>query len=204
MYRPTDAQIAEGLDLLRRVTTKYPTIKSEGVEKVMDWLAVNAPSPDMIDAKSDLQRRIQGGESVRCPCCDQVNKVYKRTIHAAMVVQLIRLYRATANHSSGWVPVGEIYGSGGSGDYAKLRFWGIIEASDHRTVTENSSGLWRITPLGEDFVLNRTPVPKHVYVHNNEKIGEDDTTLVTARDALRGRFDYATLMVENAGQPWRT
>lgn len=194
MYRPTDAEVKEALDILKRVTTKWPQVKTDGIENVINWLGVGAPSPDMIEARRDLKEALERGESVLCPCCEQINKVYRRTIHAGMVVQLIRLYKATARHSSGWVPVGEIYGSGGSGDYAKLRFWNLIEAIDQRTATDNASGLWRLTSLGEDFVLQRASVPKYVYVYNNRKVGEDGSVRISVKDALQDKFDYSQLM----------
>ena len=77
----------------------------------------------------------------------------------------------------------------------KLYHWGLIEemAKDPGDTTRRTSGLWRPTEKGVQFVQCLLQVPKRVYLYNNEILGWDDQT-VTIRDALGTKFDYAELM----------
>jgi hypothetical protein len=181
---------------LRVAWATYPAIQTDAVQALGEWLAEGAPSPDMVAARDALRAQLRDGESVKCPCCSQVAKVHKRSIHATMAAQLIGIYRVTGGSgpTRGWVTVGDIYREGASGDYAKLRFWGLIESRDTRTRTRNASGEWRITDAGVAFVEGHLAVPKYVYVYNNRKIGEGSSEKVTIHDALADKFDYAALM----------
>jgi hypothetical protein len=192
--KPDVAVLQKALEQLRELWKTQPQLQTEEIKTLGLWLAEGAPGKDLSDERFELKQRLTQGESVRCPCCEQTAKVYRRTIHAGMAAQLIRIYRAGLNQPEGWVPVDEIYSHGASGDYAKLRFWGLIEPKDQRTATDNASGYWRVTPRGEDFVLSKVRVPSHVLVYNNEKIGVDDTVRVDIRAALGSQFDYQQLM----------
>ena len=54
----------------------------------------------------------------------------------------------------------EIIGYDGAGEFAMLRFWGLIE--------EHGKLKWRITTKGVDFIFGRLSVQKYVYIYNNE------------------------------------
>lgn len=128
-----------------------------------------------------------------CPCCGQMAKVYRRSIHRKMCVALAFLYREDQKKPGDWVNVREIYGPGLSGDYAKLRFWGLVEPKDTRTRTENSSGFWRITEKGRAFVRTGVAIPKYAFVFDNV-CRNVDGPLVTFFECAGKKFDYDQIM----------
>jgi hypothetical protein len=87
-----------------------------------------------------------------------------------------------------------------AGDHAKLRYWGLIEES-REVVPDHgrTSGWWRITELGEQFVKCEVDVPRHALIYDGRLLRLDaDQGRITIRTALGKRFDYQTLMSELA------
>jgi hypothetical protein len=124
-------------------------------------------------------------EGATCPCCKQHVKVYLRTINAGMAVALILISR-TPTMDNDWVDIRQVVGLRG-GDYAKLRYWRLLEQND------NYTGVWRLTQRGLQFLNDRLRVCKTAHVYNGEVLkmsGED----VSIRQALGNKFDYAKLM----------
>jgi hypothetical protein len=193
-HRPDNKVLETALFQLREVYQKHPEAQTEELVALGKWIVAGAPGQDITEERFELKQKLLRGESVRCPCCDQNAKVYRRTIHAGMAAQLIRIYKAGLNAPDGWVSVDEIYSHGASGDYAKLRFWGLVESKDKRGPDDNASGYWRVTPRGDDFVNERISVPAHVLVYNNEKLGVDSAETIRIRDALGTQFSYQQLM----------
>ena len=56
-----------------------------------------------------------------------------------------------------------------------------------------ASGIWRLTPMGVDFVYNGTTVPRKVFVYNDHRVGASDE-VVTARDCAHEKFNYDVMM----------
>jgi hypothetical protein len=133
------------------------------------------------------------GRSIRCPLCGKLMKNYKRSINRKMVVALVLLYKRNALEKGRWVPVQDIYAPGQGGDYAKLRYWGLVEAGDKRTAHKNSIGYWRITDLGKLFCEEKIKVFKYAVVYANECIGMagDQVDIVQCNGE---NFSYPALM----------
>lgn len=153
----------------------------------------------LLAARQRIDDALREGERTTCPCCRQVVKRYRRALHAAMAQQLVRLFYLGSAFDREWVQVKRLYLPGSSGDYAKLRFWGLIEPYDQRTADSNAAGYWRVTKHGVDFVLGQIVVPRYVYLYNNEKVGEDYTETLSIWQALGAHFDYADLMAGGDG-----
>jgi hypothetical protein len=104
------------------------------------------------------------------------------------------VYRAAG---TGWAHVPSVHPSlaGNGGDLSKLRYWGLVVEFDATRDDGGRPGLWRITDLGERFVLGRVTVPSHavVFLARLLRLDGDD---MTVRDALGERFDYDELMAE--------
>ena len=157
---------------------------------------------------------------VSCPCCDQRAQVYRRPIYTAMVRHLLTLYRADAERREG-TPLPATYASadghfhidrliharpGGGragGDFAKLRFWGLVlESTAEIEVGARSPGWWRITPRGRAFCEGTLSVRQYVFLYNGQPIDPDAAGvpedrrggLVDVRACLGERFDYDALM----------
>lgn len=135
--------------------------------------------------------RANWAKGVVCPCCTQFVKLYKRKLNSGMAITLIRIYR----YSMGWVPVKDFLRLNkwhNGHDWTLLRFWGLMEEKQHEP-GENSSGQWKITAKGINFVLNQTTVPKRLLMYNQSGYGfEGGETSIT--EALGNKFNYQELM----------
>ena len=145
------------------------------------------------EAKTWLRRRLADG--ARCPCCAQWAQVYKRTITGQMARWLIWLtveYRAQRIGRKGeWVDVRKSPVRGG--DYAKLRYWGLVERPANLDPSKRSAGLWRPTRDAYSFVLGNLRVAKHCYVFDEQALSKGQQ-MITIIEALGKKFNYAELM----------
>jgi len=148
------------------------------------------------DAKCYVEARRD--EGVPCPCCTQYCKVYPRSLNAPMVRFLIWLVKEfeARNVPRTWINVNDgplIQHRKGGGDFAKMAHWGLIEQMANDDDTKRTSGYWRPTQAGVDFVHMRTTVPQKVLLYLNEPVGfsPEVTDVVTA---LGTGFDYRELM----------
>lgn len=145
--------------------------------------------PTLEEAKAWLRERVDEGE--RCPCCTQMAKVYRRTIHSTMARTLV-----VAHHQHGldWFHLATLTATTGrGGEEGKLRYWGLIEEETGRRPDGGRSGWWRITPLGADFVLGRAKVQKYARIYDGRCLGLDGEE-ISIRDALGKKFNYDELM----------
>jgi hypothetical protein len=141
---------------------------------------------------------VNAGKQVVCPCCDGLAQRYKRSIGSTMAALLIRTYWATKDGGD-WVHIQSRTDAKG-GDYAKLRYWGLVEARGDRQEDGNSSGYWRITDLGISFVEKRVKVYKYIYLYQGVYRGYDPNprAVVSIDQVLGKRFSYEDLMAESA------
>lgn len=153
------------------------------------------------EAKERLMKDRFSKEAPRCPCCNQIAKVYRRTINQTMarwLIALVRRYEMSPRYYS----VAEDWSTKinrGTGDVAKLRYWGLIESDAFQTddAGKRTSGRWRPTARGIAFANGQLFVLQYVLVYNSEPIGWEGGD-VGIRDALGKRFNYDKLM---AGAP---
>ena len=85
------------------------------------------------------------------------------------------------------------------GDYAKLRFWRLIESKSAvegaiRSDGSKRVGWWRITPQGKAFVRNMSRLPKHLHTYNNDVVRQDELPTINIVEALGEKFNYADIM----------
>lgn len=140
-----------------------------------------------------------------CPACAQNVQRYRRALTSGMARVLIAVFQESrARHARGedeWIHILDLIAAKRinitSGDYAKLRYWYFIEASDEAPQRDTkSNGVWRITPLGCQFVLDDLKVRSHVWIYNNKPLREiaPRTKMIGIRDALGKQFSYSELM----------
>ena len=72
-----------------------------------------------------------------------------------------------------------------------LEFYSDVEA--HDDVKKKTSGLWRPTLAGLDFVDNKIMVPSYCKLYNNKEYGFSPET-INIIDALGKKFDYNELI----------
>lgn len=141
------------------------------------------------EAKEFLRENFEKG--CKCPACDQFVKLYKRNLSANMARAIILISRAPTINQNGWVDIRSV--DLRNGDYARLRFWGLIEQRKNQDTKKKDSGIWRVTHEGMKFINDQIRVPSHVYVYDNKIIKWSDE-LVNIRQALKKSFDYNKLM----------
>ena len=140
-------------------------------------------------------------KGVKCPCCNQFSKIYKRQITSSMAWALILIYKYfKKNPESEWVHI-QNYLKGlpipapvMSGDISKLRFWGLLFPKvGVREDKSDRVGLYKITDRGKEFVENKIYVPKYVSIYNNEALKHSQSK-VNIKEALKNKFNYEELM----------
>lgn len=152
---------------------------------------------DLERAKQYVRNGRDTKDGVTCPCCQQYAKTYLRPITSTMarwLIQLVRRWEREPRYystSEAWSM--EI--NRGTGDVAKLRWWGLIETEPLAVedVSRRASGMWRPTPMGLAFVRGQERMPSHARVYNNTVLALEGDALSIA-DALGTQFNYAELM----------
>ena len=129
-----------------------------------------------------------------CPVCDQFVKFYHRGIPASSARNLILAYkRFGVGEYFHITDISEISQTGG--EFAKLRFWGLIQEKFHEQGDKGKkhSGCWKLTPKAVDFVSGSIQVQKYVILYNGGVFGVSSEQ-VTITDCLNEKFDYNELM----------
>ncbi len=150
-------------------------------------------------ARAELDAKVAKGKGVYCPCCDQRVQIYTRHLRASMAYFLVYLVKRGVTdwfHINRDMPEHRLMCGG---DYAKLAFWGLLEAKpDEPDGKKSSSGFWRLTEKGRQFVRGEITVPTYVKLLHN-KVWEVSAKCFDITEALRsGGFDYAELMQDAA------
>lgn len=159
----------------------------------MDNININST---IEEARNFLKKNIDKG--VTCPCCSQFAKVYKRRINVVMSRMLIRLYQMNYANQYEYHHVKEIV-SGisdtGTNDFSKLLYWGLIEEKEKDSTNSKTrtSGYWRISKKGIDFVENKIKMPSFCFVYNGmpRQFSEEQ---VDIEQTLGNKFNYKNLM----------
>ena len=148
------------------------------------------------EARAALMAELDDG--VICPCCDQMARLYTRKLNSGQARALIGLCFEHKDNidkgGDGWVHFTPKHPTrDGGGDFAKLRFWGLVEDMPADTEKKRTSGYWKPTTKGREFALNRIRVLSHIMLYNGELKGfsGDDISII---DALGEHFNYAELM----------
>ena len=144
-------------------------------------------------AKQWLRDRIEKG--TRCPCCNQMAKIYQRRINAGMAYGLCLFFRAHgATDAYVHVP-SQTELSRLGGDWAKLALWGLVEErpSDDPGLGPHG-GWWRLTKLGARFVAGQCRVPAFVYVYDGAVMSRSKDKTVSIHEALGAKFSWKELM----------
>ena len=141
-------------------------------------------------ARRQLFESLSDGKD--CPCCGQYAKSYRRGVSGSQVKALMYLFQC----GRGWHHHREF--ADGSGEHAKLRFWGLVEKQTEPDEAEEedktSTGYWRITKLGKRFVNGEVDIPKYVYIYNNQLMHKDNFVKVSVHDCIKNKFKFSEIM----------
>ena len=142
-------------------------------------------------AKKHLHDNWEDGTT--CPCCGQFVKLYKRTIYAAVARELINLTRLCEGTTNFYHITDFQVKRAGGGDLAKMEAWGLVEQQTNHETKKRTSGMWRITPYGRNFVFGLVSVPKYKHFYDGD-VYKTSAEHITIRDALGKKFNYSELM----------
>lgn len=135
-------------------------------------------------------------DGTRCPCCERFIKLYRRPLNASMARYLIFMVKKSGPTNI-WLHVETDFRDvsiPSRGDYAKLRYWGLIEPKPGKSDRGGrTNGYWRLTDKGRAFVNDEIAVPAKIHLLNNKVVGWSDDT-ITIKEALGEKFDYDELM----------
>lgn len=147
------------------------------------------------EAKRQMHGELMSHGKTTCPCCDSYSQVYKRQISKKMARDLISLYRITSLHTPHYYYHYNMFVNGQCGDFAKLRFWGLVELktmNPDEQQDSSSSGCWRITERGMQYVTKRIALPQFAHVYRNQCVLIDGQARKIDED--RKNFNYEDLM----------
>ncbi len=140
-------------------------------------------------------------EGVECPCCGQMARIYKRRFSSIMARSLIAFYRHSRENTGHFhaldVLLARMPSVHGSGDYAKLAHWGLIEPQgERRQDGAPKNGYFCLTEKGARFVTGQIRIPAHVYLFNDKRLDivEEPEETTDIRAALGKDFDFSELM----------
>ena len=152
--------------------------------------------------RGDWKSAIEG-KGDHCTVCDRWGKINTIKLRGIMVKTMHWIHQAGRGD---WINVPENAPKFVARSYAfsSLKHWNLIEqryvppptkeereAGAEREV--RSSGVWRLTPMGVDFIYNGTTVPSKVFIYNDHRVGASDE-VVTARDCAFEEFNYDAMM----------
>lgn len=145
----------------------------------------------VIGAKIYLDNEADIGAS--CPCCGQHVQRYRRTINAASAAMLI-LAHGRHGMRPFHQPALEKWAGFTAGDWAKLRYWNLIEERDELVDDDHKprAGWWAVTIEGVRFLEGRATAPRYTIVFDGQPLrheGED----IGIEHALGTRYDYREL-----------
>jgi len=138
-----------------------------------------------------------------CPICDRWGKINIIKIRGVMIKQLHWIYKEGGGD---WLHIPSQKPKFGINAYAFTSFkhWGMVEQKEVIKLTKEeraqgmtqdkrTSGIWRVTPIGYDFLFNGLQVPKAVFTYNDVRVGQSDDS-VTARECAFEKFNYDEMM----------
>jgi len=142
------------------------------------------------EAKAFLKEHFEDGSI--CPCCGQIVKLYNRKLNSVMSRMLIKLSHLPEgfNHVS---KIQESISTTGTNDFSKLLHWNMVEQQSNEDPARKTSGNWRITQKGKDFVNMKISVPKYCKIYNTKKLGMS-LDQISISESLGNKFNYQKLM----------
>jgi hypothetical protein len=177
-------------------------LEASGDEGVMKEDVYYDPDMPLSEARVTFRNNLSGC-GTHCPCCGKFAKEYVRRLNYTMVRSLLWLTKKSIELGKEfWVRVPKL----GpryvvlSNQLPTCRYWGLIEAFPKKK-GENSTGVWRPTQDGVDFVFNQIGLYEKVIEYRSIILGY--TGAVISVDSSLGGFDYEELMNTNADSLFR-
>lgn len=126
-----------------------------------------------------------------CPCCGRFAKVYKRKLNSTLASQLIKFYRIGG--ADKFVHSRNIVLGTSTGDFGKAKHWGLIYAKENESDVSKTSGMWRLTKKGVEFVEGKVGIYQYALIYL-DKVIDYSGPLIGIGQCLEDKFNYRELM----------
>jgi hypothetical protein len=180
-----------------------PNMRDWSLRQAQIWIATEIGlNPSSFPWRPRLDGSYELLGKVRCPCCGQTCKCYRRPMTgtcAAVMIAMDGIARRRYRIPYPWLHVPtvakhHVRDAADQGGYRNLGFhWGLMEEESVLRPDGGRAGFWRLTPFGREWVRGQEKVPKYAYIYNNHTLAHDGEML-TVWDVLPVRFNYETLM----------
>jgi hypothetical protein len=134
-------------------------------------------------------------EGGRCPCCERWGKINAHGFIETMALSLLWISKQSVN-DHGYVNVKKAPAWMVKGKYSLLSHWGLAVKSENKDDKTKGSGLWQITPKGQQFLRNQITIPRKVFIYDSVVEGFS-TDEIFFRDCFGKQFDYQTVMADS-------
>jgi len=144
------------------------------------------------------------GTTTTCPICRNRSKARPRSLSGSACRGLIWMYQQDAHqwHHVDRIMCGTKSASAVAGDWSRTAGdgWELTERAepDPGDDSKSSSGMYRLTQIGRDFVLGLVTVPSAYVWHQRHRRLAPNARQIGIETALGQRFDYAEVMGEAA------
>lgn len=153
---------------------------------------------DIFAEQKRFQRELDDNGTARCPCCLRQATIWKMSVHSTLCHMLIWLYKESMKQhgiGGGLIHIEKFRPNKRTGnDFSIVKHWKLAEAKEAEPDEDkSSSGYWRLTSSGIDFVLGRIPIRKNLFIFDNKIVKSSDDGIFIA-ESLGKKFSYAALM----------
>jgi hypothetical protein len=141
-------------------------------------------------------------EPCDCPICGKHLVRYARILTATAIKALILLVRFREINGNEYAQVTKLPNFEPyirAAAYASLVHWGLVESAPNADPAIATSGCWRATEKGAQFVYRKIKLPKTAWVFLNEVMDYDDDE-VYVEDVFKERFHYQEMMLKTFGE----
>ncbi len=156
------------------------------------------PLTTVEEAKKHLDNHMEKGAN--CPVCNQLVKIYFRSLNGNMAYALFLMYKFTRETPDEFIHFeNELkkrnIPSSSCADFPKLRFWNLLEQKNDTKKEDGNPrlGYYKLTAKGRSFVNGLINVQHYVKLFNNQFYGYEGD-FVSFRECLTLKFNYDELM----------
>ena len=139
-------------------------------------------------------------ENVKCECCGQTVRIWKKPLISTAVASLCRLVKM---YDGGPIHMDDFTAKASDRNFSQLKLWDLIVPARKDDPKKRGSGKWVPTIKGKSFANGEIEIMKHVVTKGN-KVVRFEGPKIGIRKALGSHFDYRTLMgLNRSGVPVR-
>jgi hypothetical protein len=134
------------------------------------------------------------GASHDCPVCKRHTQVYYHPLNLNMAKGVVALWQ---EHGTSWGDINLVrikYNLHRSKQETTASRWGLLEEETSiRRDDGGRAGFWRVTDLGERWIMGEETVPKYALLYDSRCLGHSGEP-ISIHDAMGMYFNYREVM----------